>query len=506
MSTNVSIVATHQARIRCLLSQIFAKKLERFKNGAVVRLEFKPRYVGVKLVHSGELGPDERKPERKYYQRLGVEIPEEDVGRYTPRYFVDYEYTERGVTQDENYGHIRFDGNKIVMNIVKSGFYTDTHKSFEIDTGGNTYIFYLIRHGQAFHNVMGKAKKVGKTTLGKAGNSLGLHTNMYDPHLTKIGEDQAYNTGVALRSNNELKRANYLFCSDLYRTMQTLTSILIQSGFYRANPRKRDIYVLPCSHELDYHKSGLCDGSGYFIGDENKSKCTDLSNDEKCVKLLDGYNIIWSEYKNFYDGTRGGLMNAYSRRRCRDNNVIGIAIDIIIGKSPGLDDRSPIGESSPIGLDERVGGKSKKKKKLGGSKKTFRRPRKVTVSYKKKKKSIPKKYVKGLKGKERKAQIKSIFEGKDRPKTSAKEKRSQWVIKFEKKYNKKITNKSWIGKNIISLAGQKKIINKGIGAYYSSGSRPNQTGESWAYARLASVIMNGPARKYDMDIWEKYKK
>ena len=91
----------------------------------------------------------------------------------------------------------------------------------------------------------------------------------------------------------------------------------------------------------------------------------------------------------------------------------------------------------------------------------------------------------------------------DRPKTSAKEKRSQWVVKFEKKYNKKITNKSWIAKNIISLAGQ-KIITKVL-VLYSSGSRPNQTGESWAYARLASVIMNGPSRKYDMDIWKNIK-
>jgi hypothetical protein len=144
-------------------------------------------------------------------------------------------------------------------------------------------------------------------------------------------------------------------------------------------------------------------------------------------------------------------------------------------------------------------------KKIGGIK-TFKKPNKVTVSYKNKKKSIPIKYIKGLKGKEKKAQIKSIFEKTDRPKTSAKEKRSQWVVKFEKKYNKKITNKSWISKNIITTTGQNKIINKGIGAYYSSGSRPNQTGESWAYTRLASVIMNGPARKYDNDIWKKYKK
>ena len=47
-------------------------------------------------------------------------------------------------------------------------------------------------------------------------------------------------------------------------------------------------------------------------------------------------------------------------------------------------------------------------------------------------------------------------------------------------------------------------MDKGKGAYYSSGSRPNQTAHSWAYGRLASVILGGPARKIDKSIWEKY--
>jgi len=49
-------------------------------------------------------------------------------------------------------------------------------------------------------------------------------------------------------------------------------------------------------------------------------------------------------------------------------------------------------------------------------------------------------------------------------------------------------------------------MDKAKGAYFSGGSRPNQTPSSWAYARLASVIVGGPARKIDIKIWEKYKK
>tara|TARA_R100000734_G_C3227698_1_gene36856 strand:+ start:87 stop:488 length:402 start_codon:yes stop_codon:yes gene_type:complete len=131
---------------------------------------------------------------------------------------------------------------------------------------------------------------------------------------------------------------------------------------------------------------------------------------------------------------------------------------------------------------------------------------KVEIRYKGETRKVPESYLKGLKGKERRAQIKSIFEGKDRPDTSFKSKRSGWVKKFEDKYKTKITDKKFIHQNIITYTGQKKIIDKGKGAYYSSGSRPNQTPTSWGLARLASVILGGPSRRIDKKIWEKYKR
>jgi len=48
-----------------------------------------------------------------------------------------------------------------------------------------------------------------------------------------------------------------------------------------------------------------------------------------------------------------------------------------------------------------------------------------------------------------------------------------------------------------------KIINKGMGAYYSSGSRPNQTAQSWGVARLASSITAGKAAAVDYNILKK---
>ena len=123
-----------------------------------------------------------------------------------------------------------------------------------------------------------------------------------------------------------------------------------------------------------------------------------------------------------------------------------------------------------------------------------------------KKTGIPKKYVpKSLSPEDRKKQIKSIREGTKRPKVDFENKRSSHVEKFEKKYGYKISNLKRISKEIIKKEGIDQILKKGVGAYYSGGSRPNQTPRSWSLARLASVIMNGNARKVDKDIWNKFK-
>ncbi len=121
--------------------------------------------------------------------------------------------------------------------------------------------------------------------------------------------------------------------------------------------------------------------------------------------------------------------------------------------------------------------------------------------------SLPKTYVpKGLTKADKAKQEKSILQGKDRPKVdSFKSKRSGWVKKFEDKHKHKITDEDWIDKNLLKKKGQQEVIKKGMGAYYSSGSRPNQTAYSWGYGRLGSVLLGGPSRKLDKNIYDKYK-
>ena len=51
-----------------------------------------------------------------------------------------------------------------------------------------------------------------------------------------------------------------------------------------------------------------------------------------------------------------------------------------------------------------------------------------------------------------------------------------------------------------SLQALNKIVQKGEGAYFSSGSRPNQSAQSWGLARLASSITGGKAAAVDYKI------
>ena len=64
-------------------------------------------------------------------------------------------------------------------------------------------------------------------------------------------------------------------------------------------------------------------------------------------------------------------------------------------------------------------------------------------------------------------------------------------------------NKELARKTGCSLAALKQIVRKGEGAYFSSGSRPNQTAQSWGLARLASSITSGKSAAVDYKILEK---
>jgi hypothetical protein len=129
---------------------------------------------------------------------------------------------------------------------------------------------------------------------------------------------------------------------------------------------------------------------------------------------------------------------------------------------------------------------------------------------------LPKRYLpKGLTKGDKQKQLKMLMKSRRLYKkgkyytrknvSSFKSKKSHYVDEAKKMYkvNKigatsELSNSTRCKKS--SLA---KIIKKGEGAYYSSGSRPNQTAQSWGIARLASAITSGKASVVDYAILEK---
>ena len=89
---------------------------------------------------------------------------------------------------------------------------------------------------------------------------------------------------------------------------------------------------------------------------------------------------------------------------------------------------------------------------------------------------------------------------------SFKSKKSSHIINAMKIYKVKSVSASAKKKKKsgCSVTGLKKLVSKGAGAYYSSGSRPNQTATSWGRARMASSITGGKASVVDYKILEKY--
>lgn len=131
-------------------------------------------------------------------------------------------------------------------------------------------------------------------------------------------------------------------------------------------------------------------------------------------------------------------------------------------------------------------------------------------------KNFPVRYLpSGLTKKDKKKQVKMLMKSKKMYKqnkyytrkhlSSYKNKKSNHVLNARKIYNVQNVKptKELATKTGCKLSALKKIVKKGEGAYFSSGSRPNQTAQSWGLARLASSITSGKSAAVDYDIIKK---
>ena len=129
---------------------------------------------------------------------------------------------------------------------------------------------------------------------------------------------------------------------------------------------------------------------------------------------------------------------------------------------------------------------------------------------------VPVRYLpNGLSKKDKKTQIKMLMKSKKLYKnnkyytrtrlSSYKNKKSKHIVNARNIYNiENITPNTELAKKTgCTLSALNQIVKKGEGAYYSSGSRPNQTAQSWGLARLASSLTAGKSAAVDYDIIEK---
>ena len=84
-------------------------------------------------------------------------------------------------------------------------------------------------------------------------------------------------------------------------------------------------------------------------------------------------------------------------------------------------------------------------------------------------------------------------------------KTSKHILNARKIYNIQNVrpNKELALKTGCTLDALNEIVKRGEGAYYSSGSRPNQSAQSWGLARLSSALTSGKAASVNFNIIDK---
>jgi len=335
-ATITSLIVSHQARMLCILLNIFGDAMFgghpkiRFKNCAIVKLsllcENSIWKLSQELFYDGEI--DEMKPDYIYFTNNPEVTGLQNMGGKYQEYPFRKQTIQNGVLDK-----LKISPNDIDPNIM--------------------YEFYLMRHGQATHNVY---KGVAKMK-----SIVNVNTE-----LTPVGIQQAQRTATVVGILDI--PFNYLFVSDLVRTHQTLNSLGLPLSSIGAQ-----VIMLPCSHEID-GQCPTCDGcSTPFVPGENATNDKSFQNGAVIVDT--------TFYTGFYSGKRRGSVSGFNSKRenCASNTFLGIAIKIIHEKMEAkIKQFESLPERPSFSIDdfEQNAGKRSKTKKRRYRKSVTRRGRK----------------------------------------------------------------------------------------------------------------------------------
>jgi len=294
MSFNCLLV-THNNIIQCFIEKLrpSAQKI-RFKNCAILclSLDLETKQFKIELVFNGLLSDEET-------NKISIDKP----------YYVKEVFSPNSLGYNE--GDILFEpiiGNISLLNILPEDLANLRNK-----TEKNMIKFYIVRHGQAEHNVSK------------------IRVNMYDTSVTNIGRDQAITSAKALKKilDRNDETINIVFASDLARTRQTALP------FFTIMILDPKIIIDPCSNELSTNG----DGTGNCYEKNAKIIVKALENFPNCtpetcrsIKTMSGAKIAidWSLYRAFYSSKKNNV-RSYSeelkdRPNCKDTNMIAMAV------------------------------------------------------------------------------------------------------------------------------------------------------------------------------------
>ena len=277
--TPLFIVASHQARMHCLLGTLYSShQALKFKNGAMITFKVEDGRVSshCELIWEGEL-PRGSKETSYFSTASGTRIADAAAA-------------------------------KRIAGTVMDGQYI------------------IIRHGDGTHNqakregAVSKALTIGRQAL-RANESIDAAERIRDAQLTKAGRKQAERAGIELGKYIAEHSANLsirtpCYCSDLFRTQQTL-AIALDSASERlysmlnmdtqtsatsydkgtecaAKLRTALLVVLPCNHEI---VGGKCLTEVSKFSPENTPMGNRLE--------VEGHRVDTAYYEHYYKQVYG---------------------------------------------------------------------------------------------------------------------------------------------------------------------------------------------------------
>lgn len=289
----------------------FEEEQTLFKNGAIVKLEVVSTAIStgtvvdklhVSLVYAGDLDNNEKTTNIYYFDLV-----------------------------DKN--------NVVYKYHLFMTFIVETSTIIQEMLNSKIKVIYLVRNGQAEHNVK---ERFMQSIFGKK-----------DTSLTEYGKTQARYAGKYFFENlykNKTMQNLFVGVSDLKRTSETARYFLYNAPEYNApiNGHRyhtkfftQILHVIPCSHEIT-QKKPPCDGDTNRVSRENIMICKSKSHRQELCNTIEttyeGRNITfeknWDFYDAFYELGHRGLVHSITKdsvsKSCSKTNMILELLNCVI--------------------------------------------------------------------------------------------------------------------------------------------------------------------------------